>query len=69
VWLGETIVQKILIAVSVVTFWTSGALAQQAVRPQWNYQGSAVCPDGYDFIRGLCRSRGGYALDTVVVVA
>ena len=40
--------------------WTVTASAQQAVRPQWNYQGSAVCPDGYDFIQGLCRARGGY---------
>ena len=39
-----------------------GASAQQAVRPQWNYQGSAVCPDGYDFYarNGLCMARGVY---------
>jgi hypothetical protein len=61
-WFGwERIMKNILIAVSIVAaFWTTGALAQQAVRPQWNYQGSAVCPEGYDFIQGLCRSRGGY---------
>jgi hypothetical protein len=35
------------------------ASAQQLVRPQWNYQGSAVCPEGYDFIQGWCRPRGG----------
>jgi hypothetical protein len=42
--------------------WTVTASAQQAVRPQWNYQGSAVCPDGYDYFadRGLCMARGGY---------
>jgi len=42
--------------------WTVSASAQQAVRPQWNYEGSAVCPDGYDYYArsGLCRSRGGY---------
>src|SRR3954447_12095562 len=39
---------------------TTGAVAQNAVRPQWNYQGSAVCPEGYDYIQGLCRARGGY---------
>jgi hypothetical protein len=53
--------RKILIAVAAVTsFWTFTASAQQAVRPQWNYQGSAVCPDGYDYLGGLCRARGGY---------
>jgi hypothetical protein len=58
---GETIMQKILIAVATVaSFWTFTASAQQAVRPQWNYQGSAVCPDGYDYRGGLCRARGGY---------
>jgi hypothetical protein len=42
--------------------WTASASAQQAVRPQWNYEGSAVCPDGYDYYArsGLCRARGGY---------
>ncbi|MGY4503245.1 hypothetical protein ACVWYH_007202 [Bradyrhizobium sp. GM24.11] len=38
--------------------WVVGASAQQAVRPQWNYQGSAVCPEGYDYLGGLCRARG-----------
>lgn len=53
--------RKVLIAVSVIaSFWTCSASAQQAVRPQWNYQGSAVCPDGYDYRGGLCRARGGY---------
>ena len=39
-----------------------GASAQNAVPPRWNYQGSAVCPDGYDYYanQGLCISRGGY---------
>jgi hypothetical protein len=36
------------------------ASAQQLVRPQWNYQGSAVCPDYYDYFQGWCRPRGGY---------
>jgi hypothetical protein len=40
------------------------ASAQQAVRPQWNYEGSAVCPDGYDYRGGLCRARGGYGYDS-----
>jgi hypothetical protein len=37
--------------------WTVTASAQQAVRPQWNYQGSAVCPEGYDYHAhsGYCR--------------
>jgi hypothetical protein len=40
--------------------WTGSASAQYAVRPQWNYEGSAVCPDGYDYYagEGLCRARG-----------
>src|SRR4051812_26330700 len=44
------------------SIWATSASAQQAVRPQWNYQGSAVCPDGYDFYarNGLCIARGGY---------
>ena len=51
---------KILIAVSMAaSLWTVSASAQQAVRPQWNYQGSAVCPNGYDYRGGLCRARGG----------
>ena len=42
--------------------WTGSASAQQVVRPQWNYEGSAVCPDGYDYYArsGACRARGGY---------
>ena len=38
------------------------ASAQNAVPPQWNYQGSAVCPQNYDYYanQGLCISRGGY---------
>ena len=41
---------------------TGSASAQYAVGPQWNYEGSAVCPDGYDYYAnsGLCRARGGY---------
>ena len=32
----------------------------QAVPPRWNYQGSAVCPEGFDFhaYQGLCIARG-----------
>jgi len=45
------------VAVTVICFGSS-ASAQQAVRPQWNYQGSAVCPDGFDYAGGLCRARG-----------
>jgi hypothetical protein len=43
-------------------FMASEASAQQAVPPRWNYQGSAVCPDGFDYYagEGLCISRGGY---------
>lgn len=38
------------------------ALAQQAVPPRWNWQGSAVCPNGFDYYasQGLCISRGRY---------
>jgi hypothetical protein len=40
--------------------WTSAAPAQDVVRPRWNYEGSAVCPDGYDYVQPWCRARGGY---------
>ena len=53
--------RKVLMAVVAAACFGStlgGASAQQAVRPQWNYQGSAVCPDGYDYVGGLCRARG-----------
>jgi len=40
--------------------WTSAAPAQDVVRPRWNYQGSAVCPDGYDYVQPWCRARGYY---------
>jgi hypothetical protein len=53
--------RKILFAcAAVASFWTVGASAQETVRPRWNYEGSAVCPDGFDYVRGLCRDRGGY---------
>ncbi len=37
----------------------SVAWAQQAVPPRWNYQGSAVCPEGFDYYasEGLCIAR------------
>ena len=52
----------IIAGAALASLWTVTASAQQAVRPQWNYQGSAVCPDGYDFYArtGLCMARGGY---------
>ncbi|HEX2725230.1 MAG TPA: hypothetical protein VHN20_05375 [Beijerinckiaceae bacterium] len=28
------------------------------VEPRWNYQGSAVCPERYDFDDGWCKPRG-----------
>ena len=30
----------------------------QGVRPHFNYQGQAVCPEGYDYVGSLCRPRG-----------
>jgi hypothetical protein len=30
---------------------------QGYVQPQWNRQGSAVCPNGYDFDAGWCKPR------------
>jgi hypothetical protein len=50
----------IIASAAFASMWTVSASAQQTVRPQWNYQGSAVCPDGYDFAGGACRSRGSY---------
>jgi hypothetical protein len=50
-----------IIAATVIAGSLSGpASAQNAVPPRWNYQGSAVCPDGFDYYanRGLCISRG-----------
>jgi hypothetical protein len=56
--------RKLLIAAlsSVSLLASVSAFAQEAVRPQWNYQGSAVCPNGYDYFanQGLCIARGGY---------
>ena len=56
------LVSLIIAGVAIACTWTGAASAQQAVRPQWNYQGSAVCPEGYDYYagRGLCIARGGY---------
>lgn len=36
--------------------------ASAQVRPQWTYDGSAVCPEGHDYRRGACwpRGYGGY---------
>lgn len=34
--------------------------ASAQVRPQWTYDGSAVCPEGHDYSRGACWPRGGY---------
>ena len=52
----------IIASAAFASMWTVTASAQQAVPPQWNYQGSAVCPEGYDFYarNGLCIARGGY---------
>jgi hypothetical protein len=49
-----------LLTMAVGLLWTSAAPAQDTVRPHWNYEGSAVCPDSYDYVRGLCRMRGGF---------
>jgi hypothetical protein len=52
-----------IVAAAVLTgLLTASASAQNAVPPRWNYQGSAVCPNGYDYYadQGLCISRGGY---------
>ena len=29
----------------------------RVVPPRWNSAGSAVCPEAFDFVRGVCRSR------------
>ena len=51
-----------LIVASALFGGAVSALAQEAVPPRWNYQGSAVCPSGFDYYagEGLCISRGGY---------
>jgi hypothetical protein len=52
---------SIIAAVTLTALLSVSASAQHAVRPRWNYQGSAVCPDGYDYYasQGACISRGG----------
>jgi len=56
------LVASLIVSAALGASLNVGALAQNAVRPQWNYQGSAVCPDGFDYYarQGLCISRGGY---------
>jgi hypothetical protein len=56
------IVASIIAGTALVASLSVGASAQNAVRPQWNYQGSAVCPNGFDYYasEGLCIARGGY---------
>jgi hypothetical protein len=53
---------SVIAAVTLTVLLSVSASAQHAVRPKWNYQGSAVCPNGYDYYagRGACISRGGY---------
>lgn len=52
----------IIAGVAFVGLGIVSASAQQAVQPRWNYQGSAVCPNGFDFYagEGLCIARGVY---------
>jgi hypothetical protein len=49
-----------MLGVGLGVLLASEASAQQAVPPGWNYQGSAVCPDGFDYYasEGLCIARG-----------
>lgn len=51
---------KLIIAAALAIAFTTAASAQQAVPPRWNWQGSAVCPEGFDFYagNGLCVQRG-----------
>ena len=51
-----------LLGAVIGTLLTAEASAQRAVPPRWNYEGSAVCPNGFDYYdgEGLCISRGGY---------
>lgn len=52
--------RSLMIASIGLAIWSDSAAAQQAVPPRWNYQGSAVCPNGFDFYagNGLCIQRG-----------
>jgi hypothetical protein len=46
-------------AIAAITILASVDLASaQGVRPQFNYQGQAVCPEGYDYVGSLCRPLG-----------
>jgi len=40
----------------------------QGVRPHFNYQGQAVCPEGYDYV-DPCVGRGAMAADRVIIAA
>ena len=56
----KTMLAAALAAIAIVgSFDVASA---QAVRPRWNYEGSAVCPSGYDYFAGrdACIARGGF---------
>ena len=48
---------KSLVA-AIVLFMTLTEAASAQVPAQFNYQGSAVCPEGHDYFHGLCYPRG-----------
>ncbi len=47
-------------ATMIIAATLSACTALAQIRPQWAYDGSAVCPEGHDFSRGACWPRGGY---------
>lgn len=53
---------KNMLAVTFVAIAAVGSLDATfaQVRPQWTYDGSAVCPEGHDYRHGACWPRGGY---------
>lgn len=51
---------KLTLATTFVAMAALGSFdaASAQVRPQWTYDGSAVCPEGHDYRRGACWPRG-----------
>jgi hypothetical protein len=43
-----------------ITILGSLDFASAQVPARYRYDGSAVCPEGHDYVRGACWSRGGY---------
>ena|SRR5690242_17055797 len=57
----EELAMKTMLAAAIAVITILGSVdfaSAQGVRPHFNYQGQAVCPEGYDYVAPLCRPRG-----------